>query len=125
MSSPDIVLKNGPLVALGGGCGPPLFRRAGVDEGLRWSLLVAYQRNGIDKLDRACPAAGLPQRIRERREGVKQISAAHRVSIGSESGHSTDRRTCAVGECGLLREKLRYAGFASGVAFENRITRER
>jgi hypothetical protein len=104
------VLKNGPLAALDAGCGPSLFRRAGVDQGPRWSLLVAYQENGIDKLGEACPAAGRPQHIRERREGVKQNSAAHRVSIGSKTDKSADRRTCTVGKRSLMRERRKAKG---------------
>ena len=49
--------------------------------------MVAYQEKGvpIDKLDAAAyPMAGLSPCMRERREGVKQNSAAHRVSIGPE-----------------------------------------
>ena len=83
--------------------------------------MVAYQDNGIDKRDRVRPAEGLSQRMRERREGVKQNSAAHRVSIGSKTDQSGGRRTCPVGSRSLLRD----ARFAGGAAVESWITRGR
>lgn len=52
----------------------------------------------MGKLDKDCPTARLLQRMRERRKGVKQISAAHRVSIGSKVEQSGSRRICAVDE---------------------------